>query len=222
MNSIILNVVDGKSFFVGLTMTLVANLLIFYLRTRPIRIVLTTTSITGIIFVVISATPLPVWAYALWLIVVAVALIMGNLARFPRSIQRNLVGFLVVTTATFGLAEFPHHRLPHMTVPHGTTVYVLGDSISAGIGTKEKCWPSVLAGMTSFSVVNLAQPGATVQGALKQAEGITEPHATVILEIGGNDILSGTGAATFRNQLDILVSLLRLRISDQSYHPFRK
>ena len=222
MNPIILCFADGTSFFVGLAMTLVADVLLLRFRAGPMRAVLTVLALAGVIFVVISATPLPAWAYAIWLIATTAALAAGNLRRCPRNARFILAGLAVAATAAFALAEFPHRRLPHIDVPRGTTIYVIGDSISAGAGAKEKYWPAVLAEMTSFPVVNLAQDGAKVQSALKQVDGIAEPHAVVILEIGGNDLLGNTDATAFREQLDLLVSTIRATTSnsDDGTSPF--
>jgi lysophospholipase L1-like esterase len=62
--------------------------------------------------------------------------------------------------------------------------------------------------MTGLPVVNLAQAGATVEGAIVQAEGITEPDSFVIVEVGGNDLLRGADASVFGRELDALVSSL--------------
>jgi acyl-CoA thioesterase I len=211
MDPIILRFADGTSFFAGLAMAAVADLLLLRFRAGLMRAVLTVLALAGIIFVVISATPLPVWAYAVWLFVAVASLVTGNIATCRRNVRSVMAGLVVITTTAFGLAEFPYHRLPHIDVPRGTNIYVLGDSISAGMGTKHKCWPVVLSEMTSLSVVNLAQPGATVQSALKQADGIAASNAVVVVEIGGNDMLGDADATTFRNQLDVLLSSLRLR-----------
>ena len=80
--------------------------------------------------------------------------------------------------------------------------------MSAGVGTGETCWPEVLADITDFRVVNLAQAGATVEKAIVQAQGITEIHSLVIVEIGGNDLLGNISANVFHHQLELLVSSL--------------
>ena len=157
MNPIILCFADGTTFFVGLAMTLVADVLLLRFRMGPMRAVLTVLALAGVIFVVISATPLPAWAYAVWLFAATAALAAGNLRRSSRNVRFVLAGLAAAATAAFALAEFPHRRLPQIEVPRGTTIYVIGDSISAGVGTKEKLWPAVLAEMTSLPVVNLAQ-----------------------------------------------------------------
>ena len=210
MSRVVLGFADGTSFFAGLTMSLVADLLILRFPRKTIRAALNVLGLAGMVFVVMSATPLPVLAYAVWLTSAGVSLALGNIARPGRHLPRILGALVLVTTATFGLAELRHAFLPHLSAPRGTTVYVVGDSISAGVGSKERCWPAVFAEMTSFPVVNLAQAGATVETALRQADRAVQLNSMVILEIGGNDILGGTDAATFRERLDLLVSSLRL------------
>ncbi|MHB1033357.1 MAG: SGNH/GDSL hydrolase family protein [Pirellulales bacterium] len=212
MNPILLSFADGTSFFVGLAMVLVADLLLLRFRVRGLRAVLTALALTGTIFVVISATPLSLWAYGAWLAAAMAALVVGSSATSSR--RRRIAAALAVLVVTAGLcsAEIPHHILPRVTVPTGTTIYVVGDSISAGVGTKDHCWPTVLNEITGFSVVNLAEAGATVRSAGKQVKRIPKPHAVVVLEIGGNDLLGGTDATTFRSQLAALVCSLR---SDQ-------
>ena len=209
MNPVILWFAAGTSFFVGIAMALAADLLLLHSRMGSIRPVLTALFVTGVVFVVISATPLSTWAYLVWFVATAVPLVVGNLAACSRSVRLVSAGLVVVAAAAFGLAEFPYHRLPHIGVSRGTTVYVLGDSISAGMGTKQKCWPTVLTGLTSLSVVNLAQPGATCRSALKQVDGITETKALIIVEIGGNDMLGNADSKTFRDQLDLLLSSIQ-------------
>jgi len=209
MDPIVLRFADGTFFFVGLAAAALAVLLLLRFHNRLFRSCLTVLALLGIILVVISATPQPLWAYALWLLPVVGGLVLGNRANSPRN-PRIVAGALVAAiTAGFCLAEARYQHLPRMSVPNGKTVYVLGDSISAGMRKRERCWPAVLEETTGLAVVNLAQPGATAQSATKQAAGITETNSIIVVEIGGNDLLSGTEASVFRKQLDSLISLLR-------------
>jgi len=209
MNPIVLYVADGTTFFVGLALVLLAEILLFRFHTQVIRPILTVLVLVGTILVAISATPLPIWMYSIWGIPALAGLVLGN--RSGSSLRLRYVAFavLLVTTVGLCLAELPCHWTPRLVVKSDATVYVLGDSISASMGTNERCWPTVLTEMTHLRVVNLAQPGATVKSAVMQAKSITESNAVVIVEIGGNDLLGGTDAAVFRNQLDSLVSSLR-------------
>jgi acyl-CoA thioesterase-1 len=209
MNPIVLSFADGTTFFVGLAVTLIADLLLLRIHRGIVRSVLNVLVVVGIVFVIISATPLPIWAYSLLIVTTATCLVIENLIRAPRHLRLIATGFLIVITAGLCITEAPYHFLPRITVPHGKRVYVLGDSISAGMGTKDRCWPAVLGDISPFTVVNLAQAGATAESAIKQADGILESNSVVIVEIGGNDLLDDTKADVFRSQIESLVSLLR-------------
>lgn len=210
MSPVALRLADGSLFFVGLGFVVLGEGLLVRFRTTRGRAVLTVLAIVGMIFVVVSATPLPLWAYACWIIPALAGLVQLNrTASSERSIH-IACGVLAVSTAGLLVAEIPHHFAPKLIVPDGATVYVLGDSISAGLDGNLRCWPEVLDEMTSFPVVNLAQAGATVDGAIEQAKGVKEPRSLAIIEIGGNDLLlREKDASHFRNGLETLVSSLR-------------
>lgn len=209
MNPFVLIFADGTTFFVGLAVVLAAEGILFRFRSRFIRPVCTVAAIVGIILVIISATPLPIWAYALWAVPAVCGIVSLNWSAPSRRFRQTGVVLLFASTSVLCLMEAPFHRRPTLRVSADSTVYVLGDSISAGMGTGHRCWPAVLDDMKPFRVVNLAQPGATVEGAIAQAKAISEPNALVIVAIGGNDLLGGTDAASFHSTLDKLVSSLR-------------
>jgi len=209
MNPLVLSLADGTTFFIGMFLALVPGLLLLHFRRGFPRPLLTVLMLAGMTLVVISATPLPIWAYVLWLLPGLAVLILGQLAKPLRPWRFGAGGLLISATAGLCLAEAPFHCLPRLTVAEGQTVYVLGDSISAGIGTNLRCWPEVLGDTTSLRVINLARAAATVEGAIEQAGRIAEPNSLVIVEIGGNDLLDRRDAATFRKQLDSLLSSLR-------------
>lgn len=212
MHPLVLSFTDGTTFFVGLALTLVAEILLVGFRKRVAGGVLSVFAIVGIILVLISATPLPIWAYSIWIIAAFVGLVLLNRAASPLKI-RILSGFvLLASTAGLWIAEAPHHRYPRLTLAEGTKVYVLGDSISAGIDSEIRCWPDVLGELTSLRVFNLARPGETIEGAISQAKYIKQTGSLVIVEIGGNDLINQTDPSAFQRDLDSLLSLLR---SDQ-------
>ena len=71
-------------------------------------------------------------------------------------------------------------------------IHVIGDSISAGIDDeRESLWPHLVSERLNIAVVNHAQPGATTESAMKQAEQINCDTCCVVVEIGGNDFLGG-------------------------------
>jgi len=212
MDPIILNVADGTVFFVGLGIVGLAELLMLHFDRKAFRSISTVAVLVGIVLVGISSTPLPLWMYAMWFVPAMGCLLLGNSVRSPRKQRAIAAGLLLLATAALSWVEARYHRSPRIMVPSGRTVYVLGDSLSAGMGAGERCWPAVLAESKGIPVVNLAEAGATVQSALGQAERIAQPNSVVIVEIGGNDLLGETEAGIFRGRLD---SLLRKLRSDQ-------
>jgi acyl-CoA thioesterase-1 len=207
MNRLLLGLADGTSFFIGLAAVLVAGLLLLWFRAGTRGRILGVVVRIGILCVVISAVPLPLWAYAIWLVASLMPLLLRRHHQGPAASIAVAVA-LLATTVGLCVAEVPYHCLPRVSVTSGETVYVVGDSLSAGMGTEDRCWPAVLGDMTGLKIVNLAQPGARVGSAMAQARRITKDASVVILEIGGNDLLGETDAGTFREQLDALVAAL--------------
>lgn len=208
MNPFIVSFTDGTMFFAGLLLVHVAEGLLLCIGHRVTRSILNVLAIIGIILLIISATPLPLWAYMAWIIPAIACLVLSNRASSSRTIRFAFCFVLLVSTVGLFIAEAQYHCFPSVTASEGTTIYVLGDSISAGIGTSHRTWPSMLEEMVPYQVVNLAQPGATVESAILQAQGITEPRSVVIVEIGGNDLLGRTDTLSFRTSLDVLMSTL--------------
>ena len=77
-------------------------------------------------------------------------------------------------------------------VPPGSTVLALGDSLTFGTGASaETCYPTVLAVLTGWNVVNAGVPGDTSAQALARLPALLAEHQPklVIVSIGGNDFL---------------------------------
>ena len=77
-------------------------------------------------------------------------------------------------------------------VPAGSTVLALGDSLTYGTGASaEASYPTVLAELTGWNVVNAGVPGDTSAQALARLPALLAEHRPklVIVSIGGNDFL---------------------------------
>ena len=225
MHPLLLVFADGTIFFVGLVIVLVATLVNSF-NLRRMRPVLTVTSIVGIIFVLISATPLPIWAYLGWLVVACAGVILINRPQASRRIQIAVPVVMAIVSTLLFISEASYRQIPRILIPSNKTIYVLGDSMSAGKGTGETNWPEVLNGRIVQKVVNLAQPGAITINGGQQAKGIKEPGSLVIVELGGNDLLGETEATVFREQLDSLIASLcadghRVLVVELPLPPFR-
>jgi acyl-CoA thioesterase-1 len=81
---------------------------------------------------------------------------------------------------------------------------VIADSITAGLNDGEITWPRLFAERTGVKVLDASQPGATLRSALKQAEALNDDQTPLMLEIGGNDLLSGVTLAEFSRDCEQL------------------
>jgi acyl-CoA thioesterase I len=208
MNPIALQPANGNLFFVGLIIVATALFLRLWFEGRLSGLVLRIGYIAGIVFVTFSATPLSVWLYCLWFVlcVAAAMVVFYNIFSFQRKLLASFA-VLICSIAMF-LIELPYHLSPTIKISPQQSIFVIGDSISAGISTKERVWPDTLGDLSHFKVINLAKPAATVETAMDQAAGITDSNSLVLVEIGGNDLLGHTDSKTFYVQLDKLLGRL--------------
>jgi acyl-CoA thioesterase-1 len=218
MNPIVVLIANGDIFFIGVGTTVAAFILRLWLTNRYAIVLLTAAWLIGISLVVLSAAPLPPLLYALWFaLCIGARLKIGNPTKADISGNRFSSNKLRITiTAAFAvfsliicLCELPFHLATRISVSKAQTIYVVGDSISAGIGKKERIWPNVLGDLSQLKVVNLAQPGATLETAIYQVSRISSTQSLVFVEIGGNDLLGKTDSRTFYRQLNDLLEKLK-------------
>jgi acyl-CoA thioesterase-1 len=117
--------------------------------------------------------------------------------------SNGLVSVLALTAS-----EFSHRKMPLITGASSDHLATIGDSISRGIHPQSPSWSTVLQQLTGIPVRNLAKPGAGVIEGRAMAESITSEDRVVLVEIGGNDLLSGTTSLEFERDLDLLLSSL--------------
>ena len=209
MNPIALQFANGNLFFVGLVMIIAALFLRLSFEGHVLGLVLRVGYIVGIVLIIFSATPLSIWFYCFWfgLCVTAAAIVFSNKFSFQK---KMLVAFVILLCAlVMCLVEIPYHLSPTIAVSSNQSIFVIGDSLSAGISTKERVWPDGLSSISHLKVINLAKPGATVETALDEGTGVTERNSLILVEIGGNDLLGHTDGKTFYVQLDKLLGKLR-------------
>ena len=210
---------SGDAFFVGAALIALGRATTWQFRKHRFAKWLRLVTVLGIIFFALSMTPLPWWLYGLCLIPPLVCLNVpfraDDKARWPRFVRRasacgGFVELILLASITAELIE--RHRLhvpPLATLP--AEVHVIGDSLSAGIASEqEHLWPNLLASEWQVPVRNHAQAGATIASAFRQAEEIESDDCLVLIEIGGNDLLSGKDSRQIEADLDRL--LIRLNV----------
>lgn len=209
MNALIYHVASGQAFFSGVATIFLAAISASFPAGRWAAVVRTCAACVGLILIVVSSTPLPggfdLGAGALtlaWIGVEGSSRAAWRRARLP---------LRLVVTAAWGLGaawELPFHGMPTVPEMGNPTIYVVGDSLGAGIGGEAATWPVLLERRHGVTVRDLSRAGATVASARSQADLVDEPGTLVLAEIGGNDVLGSTSPADFSRGLDGLLARL--------------
>jgi acyl-CoA thioesterase-1 len=200
---------SGQAYFSGIALIWLAVWLAWRRAGRWWSLGRTVLALTGLIFIAGSATPAPPW-FTMLASMISVAWIgfEGTTSDRFRSLRVGLRLAVVAVWFLGACLELPFHRMPTVEVRGNPVVYVIGDSISAGVGGEPTTWPKLLADRSGLPVVDLSVAGADVSKALKQARKVIEPGSIVIAEIGGNDVLGSTTPEAFERDLDVLLSRL--------------
>jgi acyl-CoA thioesterase-1 len=157
----------------------------------------------GLAIVIVSGAPLSYWLYA---VAIGMTLVWLRLER-KGSEQWTVAARRATAAIWIGivLLELPQQFSPHLTPLGNPPLYVIGDSVTAGMGgSNGQTWTRLLP--EHVQVHNLARPGAMTASASKnQVPQIPADAKLVLIEIGGIDLLGGTSSAQFKRDLDALL-----------------
>lgn len=105
-------------------------------------------------------------------------------------------------------------KTKHSPIPAGSSVLVIGDSVTYGTGAElGRDYPSRLTLFTGWVVHNAGIPGDTSVGVKNRVEDAlaeTEP-ALVLLEIGGNDFIRRTSSAEIKENIRATLKQIKAR-----------
>lgn len=160
----------------------------------------------GLVALVVSATALPLWAYALLALAVAAALVAG-----PSATRGRLTGAGALALVVVGLHEARFHTMPRLGRAGARRVAIIGDSLTAGQGDADdaRTWPAILRDRHGVEVQELARVGETATSAAENLARTAVDAPVVLVEIGGNDVLGGGTVSAFEAGLDDVLGRLR-------------
>jgi acyl-CoA thioesterase I len=199
---------SGAAFFVGVGLVLASVGLTALPRRKWSDRIVTIFALVGMILIAISATPLPYLFYLAAGVATLTWLVVekswrDRCQRWRRGLRIGVVALWLLGT----MLEIPYHIAPALTAKDRPTLYIIGDSVTAGLSEKEPdTWPHLLTRSWHVEVRNLSQAGATAASALRQAQALPAEGGLVLLEIGGNDLLGSTTATAFERDLDDLLN----------------
>jgi acyl-CoA thioesterase I len=217
---------SGQALFLGAGMVLAAVALLPRVGAGWKAATLAMVARLGLFLAILSAVPLSYWLYAMAISITVVWLWRERKrgreslpSKDPSSSLQGLVSaktpdpiWLRRATALIWLGiialELPHQFAPRLPPLESPALWIIGDSVTAGVGSNETNWPDLLP--ENVETHNLARVGATAAMAVKsQANQLPVEGGLVLIEIGGNDLLGDTTSAQFERDLDQLLSQLR-------------
>jgi lysophospholipase L1-like esterase len=128
--------------------------------------------------------------------------------------RRALLGVCAGVAVVTALAmELPYHLTSPPQGLRCQRLYIVSDSLAAGLGREQTTWPKLLAARTRVEVRDLSFAGANTRLALRSVQPVLEQDedsdAWILISIGGNDMLGKTSAEDFATDLDRLLALAR-------------
>ncbi len=206
MNPLVMHFASGWSFYSGIILILMSIAISLFDKIFLLKIIFRVGLVLGMLAVFSSSTPLH-YLSPLMFTATFIFLILAHLDnKVTRKILAGLRILITLLCSAAALMEVGSWIVPNLAQGNFDKFYVVGDSISAGIGFQgEVVWSEVMSKQHGIKAVNLSVGGATLSSAVSSADGIKDEKAFVILEIGGNDILRRTSLKKFEENLDKLL-----------------
>ena len=209
---VVYHIGSGQAFFSGIALIQLAGIIAFVRGGRWLAFCRVILACAGAILVAVSSTPLPAWFYA---IAGAVTLAWVAVECLVTTTHRQLGLVLrcaMLAVWWLGIAlEVPYqvmHTIPRLP---DAKVFLIGDSLSAGINREKETWPKLFSRSHDVVIADLSRSGADTTDAMRQAEhvNVSGPAALVLVEIGGIDVLRAFRPEAFERALDVLLAKLR-------------
>ena len=160
----------------------------------------------GVTCALLSGAPLHYLWYLLLVVMTVAVCVIVKKRMWSYNVRRAWIAGLIAVLLGMAISEILWQIDPGLPAGNYSRIYVLGDSISAGLSDDETTWPTILAEKhPQWQVVNLARAGARISDAIHQADGLAADSCVVVLEIGGNDILNLGGMNQFEADLEQLL-----------------
>jgi acyl-CoA thioesterase-1 len=207
MNPILIHLGSGAGFFSGMGIVALAVCLMYVLPNRWMLAGCDILVVVGMLLVGLSSTPVPAGLLPVWCVATAAAVIVLHFRSIAPRTRAVLAAPPIVLCLLAAGIELPHHFTPSSPAGSFKRLYVLGDSITAGIGREDGSrWPAIVQHDTGAEVVDLAMSGARVNDMTRVAARSKLGDGLVLIEIGGNDVFRRASVEEFARDLDDLLT----------------
>lgn len=167
MNGLVFHIVSGDAFFSGGGL-IVAGLFVSLSSIAIVRRCSLLAVVIGLVLVAASSTPLAYWCYG---VLAAVTLLWLASLRVPQWRKWAVAAAAIVWVAAMAV-EVPYHFGPALEPVSGRAMTVIGDSVTAGIGSDQDfpTWPEILEREHRTRIQDLSHMGETAASALAAAQ----------------------------------------------------
>ena len=199
--------ISGEAFFIGAALILTAITASIFFSPRSGKIAANWLTVCGFVFMLLSVTPGPIWLYLLLGSLILTWLFLGK-AMSSLLYSHFVKAAIIVVIAFWVISEARYWRTPIIPQSNYEKLYVIGDSISAGLRGDNITWPKVIQADHHIAVFNLARAGSTVMTAFPEIDGVTSKDGVILIEIGGNDLFK-TPRSQFEAGLERILNKTR-------------
>jgi len=197
--------ISGKSFFTGNILLILAVLCSFSYKKPLFKAIVRIFLIFGLLLIIFSSTHIDTFMYSLTGLLVFALFFALQLDAQKMAFTHACRAGVAICCLVAISKEMKFWRMP----ARHEKIYVLGDSISAGIGFKgEKIWTNILKDKYGVEILNYSVPGGTVESAIERTGVIYEKNILVIIELGGNDVSRKVPLKDFKKNLKALLKEL--------------
>lgn len=177
-------------------------------KSRLFSISVRLVAITGLIWILISSTPLPSIIY--WLIAIGLGFVIFLHRVYPDAfpgIVECLIKIMILLLCVIWISlELPNWIVPSVAKNRYKKLIVIGDSISAGIGFHgEKTWIECIREKYGIETVSISMGGGQIEDAIRMSLQIKDQKAFILFEIGGNDIFKDEPVEKIEKSLELLL-----------------
>ena len=207
MSPIVLYFASGESLYSGAVFLVLAMAVTPLLQNQRAALLRNIVAWLALAMIVVASPPFAWLTYAVLYVSFVSWYLASNLTTPLRKVKAQIASavILLLLLVTLSLSEYSHRAMSVIVGPPVDHLVVVGDSISSGIDPRLPAWPVILQQMTGVPVKNLARPGARTIEGQEMAREINSEDRMVLIEIGGNDLLSDVPSKEFGQALDVLL-----------------
>jgi lysophospholipase L1-like esterase len=199
---------SGEALFSGCALLLIAAAMLTFGGRTAVRAGGYGFWVLGVALVLLCGVPTSGWTWTVARMAIVTGLFLPLLTRLARpTIAKGAIAILVAAMLVQpALREMRYRASPTFEQKVPRVLYVIGDSVSAGIGRENgNTWPRLIARDRGVRGVDLSRGGATMPSALNSIRNQRFGSGLVLLEIGGNDMFGHVSTKQFEEDLRALI-----------------